>query len=151
RTLAEAEAASSRLAVAEARATGGLLPSPGRAISPHEPRPRARIDSFPYSHLVHEVISTPPRLADASASLREGVAIVLDRNVSSVFVQNNAGELGIATERDLLRAINKDGETGLDTPLAAIMSKPLHTIPEDAFVYRAIGRLERMGFRLLGV
>src|SRR5690606_15012028 len=50
-----------------------------------------------------------------------------------------------------LRAINKGGGAGLDTPLASIMSKPLHAIPEDAFVYRAIGRLERMGFRHLGV
>jgi DNA polymerase-3 subunit epsilon/CBS domain-containing protein len=151
RTLAQAESASRQLAEAEARATGGLLPSPGVAISPQEPRPLARIDSFPYSHLVRDVMSAPPVFADASASVREGIQILLDKNVSSVFVRNNAGELGIVTERDLLRAINKDGDAGLDAPLEAIMTKPLQTVPEDAFVYRALGRLERMGFRHLGV
>jgi len=151
RTLAEAETASRRLAEAEVRATGGLLPSPAFAISPQEPRPLAHTDVFPYCHLVRDVMSTPPVLADARASVREGIRLLLESKVSSVYVCSDTGEFGIATEHDMLRIINEHGEAGLDTPLAAIMSKPLQTVPEDAFVYRAIGRLQRMGFRHLGV
>lgn len=150
RTLAEAESASRRLAEAEARATGGLVPGPGFAISPQESSPLARIDSFSYSHLVRDVMSAPPVFAEGSASVRDGIRLLLDKKISSVFIRDDAGQLGIVTERDMLRAINDGGGAGLDTPLAAIMSKPLQTIPEDAFVYRAIGRLERMGFRHLG-
>lgn len=151
RTLAEAESASRRLAEAEARATGGLIPGPEFAISPEEPRAAARIDSFPYSHLVRDVMSAPPVFADASASVRDGIRLLLEGKVSSVFIRNDAGELGIVTEHDMLRAISERGGAGLDTPLTAIMSKPLQAVSADAFVYRAIGRLERMGFRHLGV
>ncbi|MCL4767514.1 MAG: CBS domain-containing protein [Hyphomicrobiaceae bacterium] len=151
RTLAEAESASHRLAEAEARATGGLLPSPGVPVSPQEPRPLARIDSFPYRHRVRDVMSAPPVFADPQASVRDGIRLLLEKKVSSVYIRNGSGEHGIATERDMLRAIDELGEAAFAIPLEEIMRKPLQSVPEDAFVYRAIGRLDRMGFRHLGV
>src|SRR5690606_37153035 len=48
-------------------------------------------------------------------------------------------------------AIDAHGEAAFATPLAAIMSQPLQSVQEDAFVYRAIGRLDRIGYRHLGV
>ena len=151
RTLAEAETASRRLAEAEARATRGLLPSPAFATSPQQPRPLAQADVFPYCHLVRDVMSAPPIFAAAGTSVREGIRLLLEKKISSVFIRSDSGEPGIVTEHDMLRTIDGHGEAGLDMHLAAIMSKPLQTIPEDAFVYRAIGRLDRMGFRHLGV
>lgn len=148
RTLAEAEAACRALAEADMRAARGLV-TPESNVQP--PQPLARIDSFPYRHRVRDVMSVPPVFADGHTSVEAGLRLLLEKKVSSAYVRNETGELGIATERDMLRAIDQFGAAGLAKPLAEIMSRPLQSVPEDAFVYRAIGRLERSGFRHLGV
>lgn len=148
RTVAEAEAAIQQLAEADARAAGGLITENFAAKPPEH---LARIDTFPYCHRVRDVMTVPPVFADCEMTVREGIRRLLEKKVSSVYIQDKSGELGIVTERDMLRAIGGGPEAGLDRPLAAIMSKPLQSVPEDAFVYRAIGRLNRLGFRHLAV
>lgn len=149
RTLAEAAAASRSLAEQEAHTTGGYQPTfPGAA---DETRALARIDSFPYRHLVRDVMSAPALFAPPETTVREAVRLLIEKRVSSVFVRAASGETGIVTERDILRAVDEGGEAGLATRIDAIMEAPLQTVAEDAFLYRAIGRMERLGFRHLGV
>ena len=148
RTLAEAEAASRSLAEQEARTTGGYAPA--AAALPEERRALARLDSFPYRHRVRDVMSAPPMFAAPDTTVREAVRLLIEKRVSSVFVRAASGVIGIVTERDVLRATDA-GEAGLAAPLEAIMKAPLQTRGEDAFLYRAIGRIERLGFRHLGV
>jgi DNA polymerase-3 subunit epsilon/CBS domain-containing protein len=81
-----------------------------------------------------------------------------DERISAVYVGRpepgqglRAAEAGIATERDVLRAIARLGAAALQRPVAEIMSKPLASVPADAFVYRAIGRMNRLKTRHLGV
>ena len=76
---------------------------------------------------------------------------MIKKRVSSVFVRAASGEVGIVTERDILRAMDAGGETALSMPVSSVMQVPLQTVPEHAFVYRAIGRMDRLGFRHLGV
>ncbi len=148
RTLAEAEAASRSLAEQEARSTGGYPPTPTGPAD--ETRALARLDSFPYRHRVRDVMSTPPIFAPPDMTVREAVRELIEKRVSSVFVRAASGMTGIVTERDVLRAVDA-GEAGLSARLDAIMKAPLQTVAEDAFLYRAIGRIERLGFRHLGV
>jgi CBS domain-containing protein len=83
---------------------------------------------------------------------------LMERRVSSVFVAwEGAGEgaatpqdTGILTERDVLRAIASGGTAALDRPVKEFASRPLATVPADAFVYRAIGRMSRLKIRHLG-
>jgi CBS domain-containing protein len=149
RTLAEAEAASRSLAEREALVAGGQAP-PAQA-SGDGTRVLARIDSFPYRHTVRDLMSTPPLFAPPQATVREAVRLLIEKRVSSVFVRAESGETGIVTERDLLRAIDEGGEAALSAPIAGIVQGPLQTVSENAFLYRAIGRIERLGFRHLGV
>lgn len=151
RTLAEALAASRELTDDEARTAGGLSGGRSDTGAGEETRPLARIDSFPYRHLVRDVMSTPPVFAAAGTTLAEAILILLDRKISSVYVRDHSGALGIVTERDLLRAIGSNGAEALTLPIGTIMNSPLQTVSEDAFVYRAIGRMDRLGFRHLGV
>lgn len=148
RTLAEAEKATHRLSEQEARAGGGLMAAepPGEA-----PRALLRIDSYPYRHRVRDVMSAPPVMAAPDMPVRDCIRLLVARKVSSVFLRNAEGVMGIVTERDLLRAIDEAGPAALDRPLATVMSAPLQSIAADAFLYRAIGRLQRIGFRHLGV
>jgi CBS domain-containing protein len=149
RTLAEAEAATRALAERDAGAVGGYLPA---AQAPVDAAPvLARIDSFPYRHRVGDVMSAPPVFAPPETTVREAMHMLIERRISSVFVHIPSGGKGIVTERDLLRAIDAGGDAALSTPIGPMASVPLQTLPEDAFLYRAIGRLERLGFRHLGV
>jgi CBS domain-containing protein len=150
RTLAEAEAASRRRAEGQARAAGAL-PPPESFVSEDAATVLAHADSYPYRHRVHEVMSTPPVVADANATVHDGLRLMLERRVSSLYIKDDTGIWGIVTERDVLRALNEAGSAGLGTTLGGVMSKPLQTIDEQEFVYRAIGRIQRLGVRHLGV
>jgi DNA polymerase-3 subunit epsilon/CBS domain-containing protein len=149
RTLAEAEAASRALADREAIAGIGASMT-FRPLGPEGSPAIAKVDSFPYRHRVRDVMSTPPVFAAPETSVREVLRQLVETKISSVFVRV-AGDLGIATERDVLRLLDKAGEAGLAMPVGAIAKAPLQTVAEADFLYRAIGRLQRLGFRHLGV
>ncbi len=146
RALGEAQAAcraiSEDIAV-KAGSTPVMLPA-----APSETQSLARIDSYPYRHRVRDVMTAPPVFVAPETTVREAVDILLQKRVSSVFLKTSEGQVGIVTERDVLRAVAEDK---LDGPLSAIMKAPLQTVAKDAFIYRAIGRMERLGFRHLGV
>jgi DNA polymerase-3 subunit epsilon/CBS domain-containing protein len=110
-----------------------------------------RVDSFPYRHRVSGVMSAPAIIVPVSWTVRDAIGLLLERKVSSVLAQNDRGEFGIVTERDILRALNALGASGLDETLGKFMQMPLLTVRDDDFVYRAIGRMERLAIRHLGV
>jgi DNA polymerase-3 subunit epsilon/CBS domain-containing protein len=153
RTLAEAEAASRAIAERDAPAAGGTLAAATLANATLVPGPRAllRGDSFPYRHLVRDVMSAPPIFAPPEATVRSAIRLMIEKGVSSVFVRAASGDVGIFTERDALRAVNSRGEAALALQVDALMSAPLLTVRDDDFVYRAIGRTDRLGVRHLGV
>jgi DNA polymerase-3 subunit epsilon/CBS domain-containing protein len=148
RTLAEAEAASRALAERDA-ASAGYLPA---AAAPVDAAPvLARIDSFPYRHRVRDVITAPAVFATPETSVREAMRLLIEKRISSLLLHLPSGGKGIVTERDLLRTVAAGGEAALAQPIGTMASAPLQTLPEDAFLYRAIGRIERLGVRHLGV
>jgi DNA polymerase-3 subunit epsilon/CBS domain-containing protein len=149
RTLAEAEAASRALAEKEARSTGGLPLEP--ALAGDEPAALVRVDSFAYSRRVQDVMTAPPLFVNSGIALHELSRILLERKASSAFVGLPGGETGIVTERDVLRAMAEFGGEALGMAVASFARAPLLTVSEAAFIYRAIGRMERLGIRHLGV
>jgi DNA polymerase-3 subunit epsilon/CBS domain-containing protein len=149
RTLAEAEAAGRDLAERDGRVLGGppipsLMPASQTAAL-------ERIDSFPYRHRVRDVMTAPPAFASPETTVGGAVGIIIEKRISSVFVRAAPGEFGIVTERDLLRALDERGDAALTAPIGDFMKTPLQTVHEDDFLYRAIGRIEHLGFRHLGV
>jgi len=144
RTLAEAQAASRALAERQ----------PGPAAMMDMPAPVApaleRIDSFPYRHRVAEVMNAPPLTLPPDTALAALIRMLGERGTSSAFVWLPRG-WAIVTERDVLRALDRHGAAALAMAVGGFATTPLQTVPEDAFVYRAIGRLGRLGLRHLGV
>jgi CBS domain-containing protein len=149
RTLAEAEAAVRNLSQQRAQVAGAI--GIEQAATAGDSRaPIARVDSFVYRHRVRDVMSAPVVTVPGTATVRDTIRLLIDKKISSVLVADG-GEFGIVTERDLMRALDAPGGKGIDTLLAAIMNKPLQSVWENDFLYRAIGRLERLGFRHLPV
>jgi CBS domain-containing protein len=111
-----------------------------------------RLDAYPFRHRVSDVMSSPPQVLPGEATVADGVALMTEQRLSSVFV-SGGGRLidGIVTERDVMRLIARHGAGALAEPLAAHASRPLETVGADDFVYRAIGRMARRNVRHLGV
>ena len=138
-------------------------------LAPDSVAEYARLDSFPYRHRVADLMRLPPVTVPGSRSLREALALMMERGISSVFVEpaapgRNAGggpgtgpgagpdsDWGILTERDILRAVNAEAGAALDKPVAAFAKGPLVSVESDEFVYRALAGMAHRGFRHLGV
>lgn len=159
RTLAEAETACRRLTA--------VLDDYNRAGWSEPVRPKAgpasilgRIDAFPFRHRIRDVANMPPIYVDPEETLGAAIRVMAERGISSVFVparQNNPNEaMGIITERDVIRLLGTsggetDGSKALALPVGMVASRPLKTVPAEAFIYRAIGRMEQSHIRHLGV
>lgn len=148
RTLAEADAAARHTAEREALHNGTPMP---RTRKPIERRPIERIDSYPYRHRVRDVMSAPPVVLPGDATLAQAAEVLVAVGISSVFVTDEAGVPGIVTERDLLRAVQTHCGEEQTVKLIDLHNAPLACVNEGAFLYRAIGRMDRLGVRHLGV
>jgi DNA polymerase-3 subunit epsilon/CBS domain-containing protein len=160
RTLAEAEAAIHSLqdAIEQHQRAGWSEPArqPTRAASE---RTLARIDSYPYRHRLRDLMTAPAQFVAPATTLGDALKVLMEKKISSVFVAptdtarglHRAAETGILTERDVLRAAAADGPAAFAKPVSAFASWPLAALPADAFVYRAIGRMDRLKVRHLGV
>ena len=155
RTLAEAEKACAQLTTTAAREVSLGWHELHQPSSSEKSSLAAltRIDSFPYRHRLHELMHSPAKLVKASVSLRQVLGILIENEISAVFVEPDEDHphTGIVTERDLLRSINLDGNNALETLAGDIAQYPLQSLSADAFVYRAIARMRRKQFRHLGV
>jgi CBS domain-containing protein len=158
RTLGEAErACRTSMATLDAQHHAGWVePAAPSAGAEH---PLARIDTYPYRHRVRDVMRTPAQFVAPDLILRDALARMMQQRISSVYIRPPhdtgnpvaAGNAGIITERDLLRALATHGNAALDMPVERFMRRPLAAVPQDAFVYRAIGRMNALGIRHLGV
>jgi DNA polymerase-3 subunit epsilon/CBS domain-containing protein len=118
-----------------------------------------RIDSYPYRHRTRDIMRAPAEYVSPDASVADALADLMQKRISSLYVRPQrsgddsplAADTSIVTERDLLRAIDSHGEAALAMPVRRFMSSPLSAVPADAFIYRAVGRMNRLKIRHLGV
>ncbi len=113
-------------------------------------QPALHIDSYPYRHRVNHVMSAPVVFIEPHATIQQAARLLAEKRVSSALI-NAEGGVGIVTERDLLRAFAVLEAGSPDIRVTELMSRPLHTIPEDSYLYRAVGRMNRLGVRHLAV
>ncbi len=110
-----------------------------------------RLDSFPYRYRVRSIMGTPPRFVASGASVQEAAERMRALKIGALLVEGDQPGLaaGIVTERDVLNAIARDGAKALALKSSDIMSAPVAAVPENALLYVAMGRMERLGFRHL--
>ena len=154
RTLAEAERACRGLGVEMDRHRGAGWEPP---VSEPGDAPLGSVDTHAYRHRVGDVMAHPVVVVRPEISLEAAMRVMVDRSISSVLV-TPSGQPGlevaaysVVTERDAMRRIAAVGAAALAEPVGSIGSSPVHTIRENAFLYRAVGRMSRIGTRHLGV
>jgi DNA polymerase-3 subunit epsilon/CBS domain-containing protein len=149
RTVGEAIAASRRVTEAMAGAQPAAWALEDEA-GVEDPLPR--LDSHPYRHRVREAMRADAAQTAPETPLSELLALMVRERSSSVFVAGEADDgPGIVTERDALRAIVRHGPAALAMPSGDFATRRLATVPEDAFLYRAIGRMSALNIRHLAV
>ncbi len=155
RTLAEAERACLALQPQlESHHRAGWVEPVSRPTA----RPElAKVDPYAYRHRVSEIMSTPVSVARSDMSAGDAIRLMTDRRISALFVSPSGdighlvSDYGIVTERDMMRLIAAEGASGLARPIGAIATHPLVSIAGEAFLYRAVGRMDRLAIRHLAV
>lgn len=113
-------------------------------------RAERRLDDFPYHHPLSAVMA-PPLSAPPGLTLGEAAKLMLARGIGSIVVSDGGPDLGIVTEHDVVKALAERPAEAATLPLRAVMSTPVETLPADALIYRALGRMGRRGIRHVGV
>lgn len=157
RTLAEAEEACRRLigALDAQRRAGWAAPVVAKDFE-QGLRPE-NIDTFPYRYRAGDIMSAPAKFVTPEIPLKAALDRMMQEAVSSLFVYDVKGgsappsQVGIVTERDILRAVARDGAEAFGIPIGDIASRPLATVPADAFAFLAMARMNRLKIRHLGV
>lgn len=109
-----------------------------------------RLDSFPYRHRVHEVMGSPVATASSDTGIADACRHMAEAGISSLVVADPAGRpAGIVTERDVLRAVAAHQGNAVTLPLSQVMSSPVATVRDDALLYVAMGRMDRLKLRHL--
>ncbi len=150
RTVAEAEAAcATMLETVDTHAAAGWM-EPSRPDTGTD-NAVSTIDSYPYRHRIAEIMSAPPLTVGPDKTLLDAARRMDAGRASSLFVTAEGQPPGIVTERDILRAVAAGGPSALASGVATIASRPLQTVPAEAYVYLAMARMDRLKVRHLAV
>lgn len=126
-------------------------------LSPPQPRPVEVADPYAYRHRVADVMASPPAVVRSDSRLSEAIRAMTRRGTSSLLVSQSgdgngpACDYGIVTERDVMRSIAHDETSVTRLSVGELATRPVISIEADAFVYRAIGRMNRLNIRHLAV
>lgn len=99
---------------------------------------------------LRDVMATPPITIGPDATVAEAAAAMVKARVGSVLVREHHVDVGILTERDVLRAAGADGDL-LATPVRDWMTLDPVTVPADESVDHAVVVMLAGGFRHLPV
>ena len=100
---------------------------------------------------VMKLARSPAPSVQATATIRQAVAVMQEMNCGALVALDGETVAGIVSERDVvLRAVGM-GLNSEDTPVSAIMSSPVESIPADTPTGRAVDMMSRKRFRHLAI
>lgn len=103
-----------------------------------------------FSRLVKDYMTPAPVVLKATSTVAEAIVRMDEEKASSVLVVDVDGHLaGILTERDVTARIALRCTGG--EPLEDLMTSPVHAIGADDYLYYAIARMRRLGWRHMPV
>ncbi len=101
---------------------------------------------------VREVMTPNPVTMPPTATVKEAVATMADRDIGSVLVVDEDGRLvGIVSERDVIRRVLAQDRSLEDTRLADIMTPNPVSVDPEATVEEALRAMARLRVRHLPV
>ncbi len=98
---------------------------------------------------VKDLRLSPAIFLRGSDSVYRASQLMRDKNVSCVFVRGE--EVGIVTERDIIKKVVATGKDPASTRLSEVMSYPVIGVEEDDFLFDAILKMSRENIRRVAV
>ena len=86
-----------------------------------------------------------------TATVRDALQLMADRNIGSVLIMHGEALLGIFTERDYARKLALKGLASADTPLADVMTAKLYVVSPRQTVQECMGIMTQAKIRHLPV
>ena len=86
-----------------------------------------------------------------TATVRDALQLMADRNIGSVLIMQGEALLGIVTERDYARKLALKGLASADTPLADVMTAKLYVVSPRQTVQECMGIMTQAKIRHLPV
>ena len=86
-----------------------------------------------------------------TATVRDALQLMADRNIGSVLIMQGEALLGIFTERDYARKLALTGLASADTPLADVMTAKLYVVSPRQTVQECMGIMTQAKIRHLPV
>ena len=86
-----------------------------------------------------------------TATVRDALQLMADRNIGSVLIMQGEALLGIFTERDYARKLALKGLASADTPLADVMTAKLYVVSPRPTVQECMGIMTQAKIRHLPV
>jgi signal-transduction protein with cAMP-binding, CBS, and nucleotidyltransferase domain len=109
-------------------------------------QPRTKI----YSHLVRDHMRTSPIVLPGDATVADMLGRMAAAKRTSALITDGEGRLaGIVTEQDVTRRIALRCDGG--EPVGNVMTAPVKTVDGDDYLYYAIARMRRFGWRHMPV
>jgi DNA polymerase-3 subunit epsilon/CBS domain-containing protein len=103
-----------------------------------------------FSQAVGDHMGPPPPCLAGDASVAELLGALAQAKATCALVTDQAGRLaGIVTERDVARRIALRCQGG--EPVASVMSEPVRTVEAGDYLYFAVARMRRFGWRHMPV
>jgi CBS domain-containing protein len=95
---------------------------------------------------IRDLEPRPAAMVKESASIKQAIQLMLERNVGAVLVEREGKPVGIFTERDVLRRVI---HTGIDQehPVEEVMTPDPETLSPDDSIAFALNRMVVGGFR----
>lgn len=96
---------------------------------------------------VEEVMSSSVYTISSMATIREAVALIQDKGVSSLVVErrDERDEFGMLTIRDIARDVVAEDRPADRTSVYEVMQKPILTVRRDMNIKYAVALLTRFG------
>ena len=153
RTLGEAAAFAARCTeLVHREVEAGWHGLPGDAPDTPLALEPVRVDSILYVRRLDEVMATPARSIGPGGTLREAARMMTEHRIGALLVAGDGPKpAGIVTERDLLRASTESRVDPDSATVVSVMSTPVQTMRAEEMLYRALGRMDRLGVRHLCV
>jgi CBS domain-containing protein len=120
----------------------------GEIVADHTRNALSHLDGYPFQKRLSEIMSSPVEACGADEPVRQVAQRMVQKNVSSVLVLDEAGRpAGLITERDLVARVIADDRVDSRMGAAAeVMTSHPYAMAPDAYMYEAMAYM--LGHRL---
>ncbi len=100
---------------------------------------------------LRDVMTPDPTICPSETTARDAAAMMRDKDIGNVLVQDDGGSLGIVTDRDIVTRAVADGRDPSDVRLGEICTSDIKTVSVDTPVDEVIRLMSDLAIRRIPV